>query len=126
MLSETWCNDLINITNYNIYRSDKIACSRFPHGGVTIIIHSSIEHTIIKNNNLKLVEGIFIKIQRGLTIGSIYSLPFISQKQFKSEFSNLLSASGPIVIAGDFNAKHQARNNIKNCNKGTILNNKKN
>ncbi len=126
LLSETWCNEhtCINIPNFNIYRNDRISNSRSPHGGVAILVHSSIEHSILKVSHLKIVEGIFVKIQltgSTITIGSIYSIPSIPIKQFKSEFSNLLSTPGPIVIAGDFNAKHQLWNNIKNCKKGVEL-----
>lgn len=121
-MSETWLNEkcIINIPDFNCYRYDRISDSRYPHGGVAILIHSSINHKIVNVKHLDFFEEIFLSGTE-FTIGSIYAPPSISVKQFKLEFSKLLSISGKIIVAGDFNAKHRAWSNQNNCRKGIEL-----
>lgn len=126
LLYETWLNEKIEIKipNYNCYRKDRLSNSRFPHGGVAILVHKSINHAIIECCSLNHFEAIFIKIpchSSYVTIASVYCPPSLSMLEFKNDISKLLSIHGPIVLAGDFNAKHQAWNNIKNCRKGIQL-----
>ena len=126
LISETWLNDKIEIKipNYNCYRKDRKSNSRYPHGGVAIFVHKSINHAIVECCKLNHIEAIFIKIpcfSNYITIASVYCPPSLSMIEFKNDINKLMSIQGAIVLAGDFNAKHQAWNNISNCRKGIQL-----
>lgn len=106
LISETWLNEKIEIKipNFHCYRNDRPPTSRFPHGGVAILIHKSIEHKLIKKCKLEYIESIFIKItnfSNFITIGSVYAPPSIPFQKFKNDITKLLSLTGPSVIAGD-------------------------
>lgn len=120
LISETWLStsSSINIPHFSLYRADR------SHGGVCIFIHKSISHTFFKQISTHYAEAIFIKIHcpRGdITVGSIYCSPSASRIQAKEFFQKALNISGPVIIAGDFNAKHKAWNNNKFDYKGIDL-----
>lgn len=120
LISETWLNEKIEIKipNYNCYRKDRQSNSRYPHGGVAILVHKSVNHAIVECCHLNHIEAIFIKtpcFSNYVTIASVYCPPSLSMIDFKNDIKKLTSIQGAIVLAGDFNAKHQAWNNKTNC-----------
>lgn len=126
LISETWLNSSIKISipGFYIYRSNRNSDSRFPHGGVAICVRIGISHSHFKSINLAHVENCFIRIpfeNSYLTIGSLYCPPQMSVVNFKSDLSILMSLPGPLILAGDFNAKHTSWNNFSNNRKGIEL-----
>ena len=126
LLYETWLNEKIEIKipNYNCYHKDRLTNSRYPHGGVAILVHKSVNHAVVECCKLNHFEAIFIKIPcqtNYVIIASVYCPPSLNMTDFKKDFKKLMSIQGPIVLAGDFNAKHQAWNNVSNCRKGIQL-----
>lgn len=55
------------------------------------------------------------------TLTAIYCSPANSRAQSFKFFNHVLSINGPHVVAGDYNAKHTAWNNISSCRKGLDL-----
>jgi exonuclease III len=126
LIQETWLNEAsyIKLPGYTCYRSDRVSLTINCHGGVAIFIKKSITHTNVKSHKLKYIENIFIDVpfkNSTLTIGSVYASPSINILDFRSDFASILSTSGPVIIAGDFNAKHSAWNNDKSCYRGREL-----
>lgn len=120
LVSETWLSNgsNVNFPDFSCYRVDR------HRGGVCILIHKSIPHTLSKQISLDYAEAVFVKIHSAdgdVTVGSIYCSPAASRLQSASFFTKVLSSTGPSVIAGDFNAKHQAWNNLSFTLKGADL-----
>jgi endonuclease/exonuclease/phosphatase family metal-dependent hydrolase len=120
LLSETWLkdSDSFNLPNFNCYRIDR------PYGGVAIFINCKIPHSSLAKISLPYAEAISIKIldpSGDFTVTSLYCSPAASRAQAHIFFSKVTSITGPSVVAGDFNAKHQAWNNPNFCRKGTDL-----
>lgn len=121
-LSETWLNDKSNVSfpHHSLYRADR------SRGGSAILIHNSVPHTFVKKISLDFAEAVLVKIHdstRDITIASIYCSPNATRTQANLFFSKILSVTGPSIISGDFNAKHNSWNNTNSCRKGTDLNN---
>lgn len=119
-LSETWLNNksTIKLSHFKCYRADR------NRGGVCILIHNSIPHSYLKHISLDYAEAIFLKIHSlsgDYTVCSLYCSPAATRAQAKHFFMKVMSTGGPIVIAGDFNAKHHAWNNTNFCYKGSDL-----
>jgi Reverse transcriptase (RNA-dependent DNA polymerase)/Endonuclease-reverse transcriptase len=127
LLQETWLNPKVSISapkNYTIIRNDRVANSRYPHGGVAILIHSSIKFKQIKFCQLKFYESIFIEIRlnaKSIIIGSVYCSSSLKTSESKSDIRKLLSRPEPFILAGDWNAKHEFWNNSSKNSKGIDL-----
>lgn len=120
LISESWLNNItnVNFSNFNCYRVDR------HRGGVCIFIHKTIPHSFFKKISLDYAEAIFIKIHCELgdvTVSSVYCSPSATRSQSNIFFNKVLSSPGPSVIAGDFNAKHRAWNNVNFTHKGIDL-----
>jgi endonuclease/exonuclease/phosphatase family metal-dependent hydrolase len=120
LISETWLNErsLVSLPHFSCYRADR------HRGGVCIFIHNSISHSFVKHIKLDYAEAVFVKIHdmgRDILIASIYCSPAASRAQAKSFFEKVLTVSGPVIVAGDFNAKHQRWNCNSYCRKGADL-----
>jgi endonuclease/exonuclease/phosphatase (EEP) superfamily protein YafD len=50
-----------------------------------------------------------------------YNSPSCKKDQLKSFYETVLSMPGPVLIAGDFNAKHKAWKNSCSNQKGFVL-----
>jgi endonuclease/exonuclease/phosphatase family metal-dependent hydrolase len=113
LISETWLtkNSYIScLPEFYCYRVDR------SHGGVCILIHQAIPHTFLKQISLDYAEALFIKIHYPLndfTVTALYCSPSATRTQAKTFFSKVLSFAGPLIIGGDFNAKHCSWNNHK-------------
>ena len=130
LLQETWLNSKVSfkIPNYLCLRQDRETNSRYPHGGVAILVHNSLKNNYnrVKFVDLDFVESIFIQISINsftFTIGSIYasSSPKIKAEEMRKDLEKLFSRPGPFVLAGDYNAKHTSWNNVKSNGRGRDL-----
>lgn len=126
LLQETWLNPNIpfQIPNYVCLRQDRDSNSRYPHGGVAILVHSSLDYKRVKFVKLDFVESIYIQISVSnftFTVGSIYASSSLKVTEARMDLEKLFSRPGPFVLAGDYNAKHISWNNVKNNRKGTDL-----
>ncbi len=98
-LSETWLgshisNSEINLTNYNLYRSDSVSMG----GGVAIFISSDLTSELITPpGEAYLFECIFVKVtlheNKRLIIGSIYRPPSSPADSFNNIISTINSIS---------------------------------
>lgn len=126
LLQETWLNPKvqIKIPNFTCLRNDRPSITQYPHGGVLIFVHESINYKVVEFAKLDFIEAIFIRIAVdafSFTIGSIYNSSSLSITQSRGDLTKLLSRSGPTILAGDFNSKHTSWNNARNCRKGQDL-----
>jgi len=121
LVTETWLNPRtkINFVNYEIIRSD--SSRRNNSGGVAIIINKQLKFHILPQVTIDGCDVLLIKIQSniGLIVGVIYAPP-------KAKFScnilnNIVTNNSPIIIGGDFNAKHKSWNNFNNNSRGLQL-----
>lgn len=120
LISETWLKETesFDITGFNCYRIDR------PYGGVAILINIKIPHSHLTKISVPFAEAISIKVRDTsgeFSITSLYCSPAASRTQAHSFFSRVLAINGSSIIAGDFNAKHQAWNNSTFCRKGADL-----
>lgn len=120
LISESWLTSGTNVSfpNFNCYRVDR------HRGGVCVFVHKSIPHTLFRQVSLEYAEAVFIKIHNAdgdITVGSVYCSPAASRIQAQAFFVKILSTPGPSVLAGDFNAKHMAWNNVSFTHKGSDL-----
>lgn len=120
--SETWlkASDNFSIPNFICYRVDR------PYGGVCILVSNKIKQISCKKISLPYAESIFLTLcdsthNISFSIGAVYCSPATTRAQAHDFFTKSLSINGPFILAGDFNAKHQAWNNTKSCRKGTDL-----
>lgn len=103
-------------------------CSRIDrkHGGVALFIHKSLQFKIIKHISFDYGEAIFAEIftnNQPFRFCVAYCSPSLNITQFETFFNLVLNTYGPVLVAGDFNAKHNAWNNASNSRKGTKLKN---
>jgi len=121
LVTETWLNPRtnINFVNYEIIRSD--SPRRNNVGGVAIIINKQLKFHILPQVTIDRCDVLLIKIQSnvGLTVGVIYAPP--KAKFTCNLLNNIVSSNSPIVIGGDFNAKHKSWNNFNNNFRGLQL-----
>ena len=130
-ISETFLNPnqhLLSHPDYNIYRFDRTQNSR---GGVAIIVNKSLNHQLLPNVNLKIIECISVEVKlmnHSKTIfHSVYLPGSASSTMIRQHFINDLrklirfSGNTSYFICGDFNTKHRHWN----CNRanlaGTLL-----
>lgn len=108
----------VGFPDFNCYRVDR------PHGGVALYIHKSIPQNFLRKESLDFAEAVSVKIHCSdgdITLTSIYCSPAASRKQSVEFFSNIFALSGSCIVAGDFNAKHTAWNNLSHTLKGTDI-----
>lgn len=107
LLSETWLNEEINtnISNYSMYRNDRLDS----YGGVAIVTHKSIKSEI---NHINLsnpgIEVLAIKVLNCKLITNVISLYCPSSvRTTQADWDELFSLfDSKTLIAGDFNAHH--------------------
>lgn len=121
MLSETWltANKNLYIPNFVCHRVDRF------RGGVAILVHCTIPHAVVKAISLDHSEAIVIELEnqnaKKIKLASIYCAPSANMQESNEFFDKLTSISGSVIAAGDYNCKHKAWNNSKNCNRGSNL-----
>lgn len=126
LLQETWLNDKVqfSIPNYTCLRNDRPSNSQNPHGGVMICVHKSLHISRVFTKKLPFIEAIFAELSSGarkITIGSVYNSSALTTSQSRDDLYSLLSVTGPLVMAGDWNAKHTSWNNTSCNRKGSDL-----
>lgn len=120
LITETWFGTRSSpgFPHFSCYRVDRF------HGGVALFIHKSIPHTFYKQISIDCAEAVFVKIHdqpTDITVGAIYCSPAANKAKSEGFFNSILSIGGPVVIAGDFNAKHQLWNNTGFNTRGRLL-----
>lgn len=120
LISETWFNAKSSpgLAHFSCYRVDR------SHGGVALYIHKSVPHNFYKQISFDYAEAIFIKIldsPNDIIVGSIYCSPSSNKAKSERFFNHCLNIGGPLVIGGDFNAKHQSWNNSSFNTRGQLL-----
>jgi hypothetical protein len=120
IISESWltCKDSFDLPHFKSYRVDRA------RGGSVIFIKSSIPHSGFEKVEFDYAEASTISIHLGndsLKVSSIYCSPAASRLQSNSFFTKVLSKAGPHLVAGDFNCKNTAWNNLRNDRKGIDL-----
>jgi len=120
LVTETWLNSQTNlkIVNYEIIRSDS---PRIIAGGVAIIIKKQLKFYTLPQIKIAGCDIVLIKIQSNLnmTVGVIYVPPKI-QFSFDS-IASTLNKYSPIILGGDYNARHTTWNNFSNNTRGVQL-----
>jgi len=120
LVTETWLNSRtnLNIVNYDMIHSDS---TRLNAGGVAIIINKQLKFHILPQINIVGCDVLLIKLQSNinLTVGVIYVPP--KAQLNTNTLSNILIKHSPIVIGGDYNAKHKSWNNFTNNARGIQL-----
>ena len=129
LLQETWLNAKVSIQipNFIFFRKDREKVSRYPHGGVGILVHTSLRNRVnrVKFVELNSFESIFVEISTNsftFIVGSIYApTKDITTAESKSNLEKLFWRPGPFIIAGDFNARHTSWNNLNCTQRGKDL-----
>lgn len=119
-ISESWLQDQDKffISNYNVYRADRI------RGGALLLIRSDIPHNSVIRTQLDYAEAVTVNVvfnSSCIYLTALYISPAASRTQFETFYSKLLNFPGQHLIAGDFNCTHQAWNNRNNSHKGIDL-----
>jgi Reverse transcriptase (RNA-dependent DNA polymerase)/Endonuclease-reverse transcriptase len=118
LINESKLKNKLKITGYDVYFNSRTTSRG---GGTAIIIHSNIKHEELILPELERLEAtaISIKINNKETIlVAAYNPP----KGINTEdIKKLFKTTSPIIIAGDFNAKHRAWHNISTESYGTKL-----
>jgi len=120
LITETWLNTQtkLNLANYDIIRADSV---RKNAGGVAILINTQLKFHTLPKISIPECDITLIKITSGinLTVGVIY-VPPKAQFNFES-LSNIIKDYSPIILGGDYNAKHRLWNNYTNNTRGIQL-----
>jgi hypothetical protein len=117
LLCETWLKDNSSfaLSGYNSFLVNR------EYGGVGIFIKTKFNVVHHHRIALSYAEAISVTINdnnNALNLVSLYCSPAATRAQAKDFFTKVFAIPGRSVFAGDFNAKHIAWNNPKNCRKG--------
>ena len=109
LINETFLKEKhkFKVRNYQVYRHDRPDRRA---GGTAILVHNSIQHTVLDNPALHRLESTAIGLNIGnkaITIISVYNPPSDIDID---DIAELLRSSESVLIAGDFNAKHTTWN----------------
>lgn len=121
-LNETFLNETHKpyFTNYILYRNDR---SESRGGGVALMIHRSIQHTLLPLTKTAMIENLSVEvsINRRQTVITTAYCP-----RYNANFCNDIIALTPdnkeFIQLGDLNAKHSAWNCTRNNSAGSALN----
>lgn len=105
--------------NYRIYRNDRHDTRG---GGVALVVHRSVKHKLLPIVNTLKLENISIEIlvnKRAVVISSAYSPKYASS--FADDILKMTALHKDFIILGDFNAKHNSWNCVKNNTAGNVL-----
>lgn len=111
----------VHINNYKVYRNDR---EDRPGGGVAIIIHLSIAHTLLPLYKTMNIESASIEVtinNRKIVITTAYSPRYYSS--FMRDIKIITPRNREFLVFGDFNAKHSSWNCPRANAAGNILNN---
>lgn len=135
LLSETWLDSNVSISNsdFYCYRNDR---TEQTGGGVAILIKKGIKHQLLPIINTTLIENIGLRLflQDGISI-NVYAIYFpggsagagnVKKLSFAADLHKLTACNSNVIVGGDFNSRHQMWNCAKaNC-WGNILHEKLN
>lgn len=99
-----------NLSPYEIYRTDRPANphhNRNPGGGTAVMVHRRLVHRgcVTQTKSLE-TTGVYIHLGGMETLVIAAYLPPMADLDPR-EFDGLFNAPGPVLLAGDFNAKHR-------------------
>jgi exonuclease III len=110
LISETFWKDTFSVKFKQYYVVNKNRSNQ-PEGGVAILIHKSLQYSMLQLPNLQTIEaiGISVSIENNgqkemLKVVSIY-IPNCHQSN-EDELDQLIADNNSLIISGDFNAKH--------------------
>lgn len=127
LIQETWLKPNIQLfhPNYICHRLDRLDRTG---GGIAIIVHKSIEHTLLTKVKTKIIESLGIEIATSgnpIKLFSVYfpgtDLTSSALNDFKQDIRLLTRTPGSYFICGDLNAKHRSWNCAKRNSAGKIL-----
>ena len=104
--------NLSKIANYDLYNDDRPRISNHTSGGTAIYVRQSIPHCRIQPPRLQAGEATVIQLNlpenHVITIASVYLAPRLATGLIIKDLTTLFKISPHVIVAGDFNAKHQA------------------
>ena len=120
IISETHLSEKtkIYIPGYIVHRQDRINRG----GGVAIIVKDHIKHTSVQLPDSGSMEMTGIKLNcnsKSTTIVAIYNPPNCTIDS--KTLTEILSSNRRVVIAGDYNARHQLWNCLRKNKNGRII-----
>ena len=108
-----------SIKNYNIIRKDRLNAER-ASGGVAILLHESIDYSIINIQTDIEICAIRARFQNLLTLCSIYIPPSASLDI--NDLNNIIQQiPPPFILAGDFNAHNNLWGSSHTSSRGHII-----
>lgn len=119
LITESWLtpSSVFSLPNYNTHREDR---TKGPRGGVIILIHHSLKFLPLKIRYFDNFETAFVKILTlSLFVGTVCNPPnnILNSK----DLDIITGISYPLIVGGDFNARHSIWNNITNNCSGITL-----
>lgn len=116
-------NDVIPADgDFKMHRIDRENDNNQRSGGVAILVHREIKHSLLPKPPTKLLESLSVEVQlhnnSKIRFTSAYlpggaSVAQINQ-HYKNDIRILTSSNTPYYICGDFNSKHR----LWNCHRG--------
>ena len=113
LVSETHSkpNDKLYLQGYDCFRTDRIG---YRGGGVAVFVRKTLAYSTISTPqtiNLELV-GVTVHTKNAgdINIFSAYSTPHNDRRLSVCDLISLFPIQEPIIVAGDFNAKHTSFN----------------
>lgn len=121
-LNETFFNDNHNpyFNNYVLHRNDR---TESRGGGVALLIHRSLKHTVLPITKTSGIENLSIEVsvnQRRVVITTAYSPRY--SNNFINDIISLTPINREFFLLGDLNAKHTSWNCHRNNSAGITLN----
>ena len=121
LITETWLSSGVDfsIPGHKSVRADR---KQGNGGDVAILIHNSIRYTVVPFNFPDGYEAVFIRIHNpSLFVGVAYNPPRNSLTS--ADLYAITSLGSPLLVGGDFNARHRSwRNSTVNRNGITLYN----
>ncbi len=94
-----------------------------PRGGTAVYVRKDIEHETVASPQLDQLEATGIAVQTAhasvLKLYAVYCSP--NRALLANDLEELLDDDGPIIVAGDLNAKHPAWNSRVSNGRGRML-----
>lgn len=113
ILTETWLNDNfldveLGLTNYNVYRQDRISPSKERGGGVLVAVRDTIPSSRIMCESADF-DQLFVKLtDSNICLGSAYFPPRSNSDQFAKHCNDVNSIEAQLlpnnfILVGDYN-----------------------
>lgn len=128
LVTETNLKDKKNIrldSRFKVYRLDRDGPRE--GGGVMIVVKRSLPHRLLPLPNTNVIKAFFIEVTSTagkFSVGVAYFPgvgPMATALAFKHDMINLISLYSPMILGGDFNARHSMWNCQRANQAGNIL-----